>query len=421
MSDEKKTQFEAVSEFAAKAEETKTQCRVTSIAVAVDARSIIENAVSQWGRIVGDFRAAPNWANIDDHLKTLSNKEAFAISWAVDENGKGVVAYGPKFEADMALDAIWKVVEQGGVSAAIPDDKMVAAANAYSSAVSFLKGAIPFEGGAAASVEKAFDTMSAKKGDTVRLEGYGTIDSEQFDELKSFQPQKPLTEEEAKAAAANAPQKKKYSSLGQIVKAGDAATLDEWVSGIVTNKAKSTMSEEETQDMFDKLLWHSFRGGHNDCAKVLLDKGGATLSFGDEDGVTCLLAAAMSNNPDTIDTAIAAGASLSETDCDGRTPAMLAADADAEKCLTRLFELGVDPDEQSLDGLCAMHIAAAKGSKKAMDVLIASRANPTLEEMMDGAIPSQFVDQEDHPDMYDALEDYRSKWDEGKISKTPKP
>lgn len=422
MSSQNDNAFEAVAAYAEEAEKLQKNCTVHNLTLSVDVKPAIDAAITAWGGVVKDFRAAPNWAVIEGLIGVASKEDGFKISWAADENGAGIAAFGPQMEQEMALDAIFKTVGEGGADAGIEASVLEQAAAAFLAVISKLSSTAPLSDGPAGFISSALAALSADEGD-IRLVGYGKLQKEQLEELVKVAKKAPEDETPptgSATAAPPAPKKPRYSSLGQIVKAGDAASLLEWVEELDRDsKKRGTSSDNE--EMYAKLLWHSFAQGQIECAKVLAERLEEPLSFRDDNGVSCFLAAAMSNKPEGMDYAISIGAALTESDCDGRSAAMLASDADAELCLKRLFEMGVNPNEQSLDGLTALHIAAAKGSKKAVAALIEVGADPSIEDLMDGMVASRFVDQDDNPDLYDQLELYRENWDAGKIRRPSGP
>lgn len=200
--------------------------------------------------------------------------------------------------------------------------------------------------------------------------------------------------------------RKDYSSLGQMVKASDAEALSDYID---TAKAQGIWGDDHDENA-TQLLWHAASLGAVDVARVLLSKTDADIKVVNASGFSCLLAAASGDHPAMIEFLIKErGFPMEDSAGNGMTALMVAASGGALKAIDKLVELGVDINNVDLQGRTALHWAAEANQTDAGKLLIEKGIDPTIEELIDGAVASEYVDEENDA-LYDMIEDYRASF-----------
>jgi ankyrin repeat protein len=87
--------------------------------------------------------------------------------------------------------------------------------------------------------------------------------------------------------------------------------------------------------------------GHLDCARLLIDRGGARVNLGDEDDFSALMAAAEGGHIDLVRRLIDRGADVNAKTDFGFTPLMLAAELGSHVGLDALITAGADVDAEN--------------------------------------------------------------------------
>ena len=410
-------------DYKATADANKDNCIVYTINATLNARSLIESAVIAWGKILNNTRAAPSWTRLDPIIEDYTD-HPYQLFIAIDHRGAGVLEFKPTPEHAPLMDELVLALSDCAQKAGCAPAELTQARMAFDSIFKSLTQTSAFSAGDAPTTLATF--IDEKQEVIASLEWLPKQIALRLSELHSIAKQLPpvpdherTPEMEALEKEEQANAKPRYTSLGQMVKAGDAQALEEMIDSM---KSSSTWNENHTE-MVNKLLWHAAADGKLECVKVLIEKAGAELTEEDTNGNTPLLIAAASNNPAIIDYLLSKGASLDDRTVDGMTPLIVAATHNADLSIQKLIQLGCDIDETALDGRTPLHFAALgneeKTSNEALKTLMDLGADPTRKDAMSDAFAEEYVDPESD-ESYAALCQYRTDWEEGRIGpRTP--
>ncbi len=367
------------------------------------------DALSQaWGKALGNPKAAPGWKTTKEFAEMSDARPVASI--AVSESGAGAIAMSLPDSAKSGIAAFREELLALAREVSTPEADIQRAAEAFDAVAARWEFSKPFTQESASLVSSEFLSSGGDAFERFEMDGFGAITPEQILKMAATSWK---TEADSEQAASGA---KKYRSLGQMVKAGDAEALTDYIS-----QAKSRAAKGEAilpDGMADQLLWHAAEMGHADAIRVLVEQAEASLSYRDKSGITPLLAACFNGHDQAIEQIIQLGANINEPDPDGRTAVMLAAEMDKAPVIHKLASLGADLDATTLDGRTALHFACAGAEEKtanaAVLALIEAGANPTLRDMIENTYPEELIDEESDT-TYAALAQYRKDWESGAI------
>lgn len=220
----------------------------------------------------------------------------------------------------------------------------------------------------------------------------------------------------------------KYKSGGEMVKVGDfdaiKALLERHKETDNCKKLKDT--EDRIMSELDALLWYAPKYNKNkqqkDIIKLLLEYG-ANPNCSDASGVTPIITAAGWNDLETFKLLINNGADPKKCDHSSFSPLYYAIKEESIDIIDYIVkECNIDIDEiDPISGKTVFHYAAYACLQKTIDKLIELGADPTIEDMIDDAIPSEMVpDDKENEELFVKLEEYRAKYKNGKIIKQQK-
>ncbi len=197
--------------------------------------------------------------------------------------------------------------------------------------------------------------------------------------------------------------KKKYKTLGEMVKAGDYDVLCE--------KLQETKDSGKLEDFLkipqgrlicemDVLLLYATQY-KNDRSKEIIQKlieFGSDVGCRDANGITPFMTAAHGNNVDSMKLFVEVGYDAFDEDNGVHSALYHAVKGDAPEAIEYLVkEIGIDIDKVDAHGRVVFHYAASDGLEKSVDKLIELGANPMIETKYDedGAIPAELVPEGD--------------------------
>lgn len=214
--------------------------------------------------------------------------------------------------------------------------------------------------------------------------------------------------------------KKKYTSLGQMVKAGDYASLEAIIIEYKKeDKLKQFLEIQEGQVMnqMDQLLWYTpnYKGNEDNLkiAKLLIENGANPNSV-DNLGRTPIMVAASDDDIDMLSLYISLGADINKADVGGNRCIYYAVTSESINAIEFLCKNGVNVNRQDvLSGQTMLHLACGEGFEKSIEKLIELGADPTLEDYLDDALPSECVPATDEFEpLFEKIEAYRTEWNE---------
>ena len=405
-------------QFKDQAEQNKDNLVAHEFFAFVKARQMAQEAIKAWGKCLNNPRSAPNFVEIEPALNELDDTGA-DLDIVINHRGAGVCRMKPSDKQTELFAEIRTELARAASAAGIGQNEIDAASAAFEQAFAPLSYHASF-----ADKEAALAMSSLIDAKHEAIEGLAYKDSgreiklESLHQVAKYLPPRPehdpAPESEAQEQQAE-PKARKYSSLGQMVKEGAAAELEEYIVAAIDAGAW----HDQAQEQANKLVWHAASMGQLECLKVLIEKANAQVTEQDTNGLTPLLAACASDKPEVIEYLLSKGASLDEKSVDGLTPLMIAASHNAANCVRKLVEVGVDINETSLDGRTALHAAALgvedKSGPDAIAALIELGADPSIRDHMSDAYPEEYVDEESD-DAYSKLVDYRKKWEAGAVA-----
>lgn len=403
------------------------------IAAELDGQQIISACLTAWGSALQVSRAAPSWSRVEPYIGDFERVPADLVM-VVDHEGAGAISMAYSSDQRQAIGGLLNELKELAVNVGADAAAVSAAQTAFEDKARGFEFAETFTAGMGPLSVSSFVEHSEAILDALKHSEFGEIETRDLHAIAKAHAMKPqaLLEEEAAAAAAEAAangsqgaqaqsqsaqaaQPKRYSSIGQIVKANDVPALTKTIQ----DYKELDRWDESMIESVTKLLWHTAQMGHVDIARVLIDEGGATLEQMNSNGVTPLLAACAGNQPAMIEFLMERGGELTETTVDGKTPLMLAAESNAVEAVKKLVEeLGVDIDETALDGRTALHFAAIgvndTTADKAIEALMELGANPTLQDQISGDLPEEYISEE-FDTLFANLSQYRKDWESGAV------
>lgn len=208
-----------------------------------------------------------------------------------------------------------------------------------------------------------------------------------------------------------------YTSLGQMVKAGDYEALKNYLEA-QNEKALKAFEEINPQGLreIDALLFHSMKYTNERQLDImeLLIKFGANPNVSNKDQVTILMQACGANNVEAVKALLKQdGIDVNKKDGSAVWDAgHYAVNADAVEAFAELVNAGLDPKAVStMNGRSYLHYAASEGFDKMCDALIAYGVDPTVEEKIDDCIAAEFVpNDEQFTPLLEKLEEYRTQF-----------
>lgn len=365
--------------------------------------------VQAWGSSLKNHKAAPSWQRAKAYADGLFSSPLASI--AINEEGSGAIAFAlPSNTLESIQDIRSELIELA--KAAGSDDKSIEAASvAFDQQAGQWSFAKPFTKETASVVCSEFLAAGGDVFMKFDLDGYGKVEASHIMEMATTPP----AGINAEPAPSGKPQ---YRSVGQMVKAGDAGALSE----MLATMKKGGSVDPSQQQMLDQLLWHAC--DMEDAAiafnisKVLLEEGGARASYRDASGNTPLLAACSKGHETVLDLLLANGSNIDDPSIDGKTALMLAAENDRADMIRLLVDRGAAIDATTLEGRTALHCACIgvedKTAPAAVRALMELKADPTIQDMMEGALAEEFID-ETNDAVYADLSQYRKDWEMGKV------
>jgi len=395
------------------------------MSVKIDGTSVVETAIQTWGKTLQNSRAAPNWYRVEPYIDDINASES-KLTVVTDQNGKGALQFSFSEKQMQAFSELKSLLVE------LANKVYVAKETQDKASISFddvIKNAQPQEafdadmGGLAVST---FLEKTSGINPSITHEKYGELDAKSLVSLSKIKaPSLAAGDPDSdEAIAAQMPKAipatdiSRYQSMGQMVKAGDAKALSEYIDWA----KKEKHWDESKKDACSKLGWVAASIGNIDTMRVLLDKGKADIDFAAQEGITPLMAAVANNFPDMIDFLIAEGADKKKTPIDGRSAMMLAASHDAVDSIKKLHSLGFDLNEVSLEGRTALHHAALGEDDttaiNSIKTLIELGANPTIIDAIGaegGCLAEEYINEGEQNDQaYATLSQFRKDWEAGK-------
>lgn len=400
------------------------------IGVELESEVIINACLQAWGESLRNSRAAPSWSRVTPFIDRVNGEDA-QLSMAVDHEGAGALALSFSAPQRLALTELLEELKALAVNAEAPEASITAAQTAFNDKLASYELSEAFGPAMGPLAVSSFLDNSQTFALSFEHKEFGSLEARDLHALAkqhALKPQAILDAEEAaekaaaeqagasgaSASAAQAAAPKRYSSLGQILKAGDSAAMEK----IIKDHKEMERWDSSMKDNVTQLLWHAAGMGHVDIARILMDEGEATMDHMNASGVTPLLAACAGNQPAMIDFLLSRGAELSETTVDGKTPLMVAAEADAVAAIQKLVDLGADIDETALDGRTALHFAALGVNEttaaKSVTLLMELGADPTLADQISGHIAEEYISEE-FDEVFANLGQYRKDFESGAV------
>ncbi|MHB0998594.1 MAG: ankyrin repeat domain-containing protein [Armatimonadota bacterium] len=157
-------------------------------------------------------------------------------------------------------------------------------------------------------------------------------------------------------------------------------TVKTYLNGAMIDESKFTVTGDPT------LL--ECAGRHDTAMVSKLIKGGADVNAANSNGITPLMLAALSSDPEITKLLLDGGANVNAKDSEGETALTMDGETweDEASVAQLLLAAGADVNAQGKDGYTALHRAVSKRKKAVIDLLIKYKANPNILNK-DGAAP----------------------------------
>ncbi len=208
----------------------------------------------------------------------------------------------------------------------------------------------------------------------------------------------------------------KYKSVGEMIKAGDYEALK---NNLESRNDKQLAALEEIGNSglrdIDALLFYAmdYKADRMMDVLELLVTYGANPNVIGANQITVLMKASAANNVAAIDFLTSQpNINLNARDAGGfLSAAHYAVQNNAVEAFNKLVEAGVDPHYvDPISGKNYLHYAAYECHAEMVDALIALNVDPTLEDAVDNALPSEMVQEgEEFAPIFDKIEEYRNK------------
>ena len=207
----------------------------------------------------------------------------------------------------------------------------------------------------------------------------------------------------------------KFKSVGEMIKAGDYEALKNNLESR-NDKQLDALKEIGNSGLrdIDALLFYAMDYKADrmmDILEILVSYGANPNVIG-ANQLTVLMKASSANNVAAINFLTAQpDINLEARDAGGfLSAAHYAVKSNAVQAFYRLVEAGVDPHYvDPISGKNYLHYAAYECHAEMVDALIGLKIDPTLEDAIDNAIPSEMVQEgEEFEPIFDKLEEYRN-------------
>lgn len=396
------------------------------MSVKIDSTSVVEEAIQAWGKTLQNSRAAPNWYRVEPYISDINESES-KLTVVSDQNGKGVLQFSFSDKQNQAFVELKSLLIELATKVYVDQETQEKASASFDAAVKNAQPQEAFDAEMGGLAVSTFLEKTSAMNPVITHEKYGELDAKSLVSLSKIKAPSlaaagdPDSDE---AIAAQMPKAvpttdiSRYQSMGQMVKAGDAKALSEYIDWAKKEKHWN----ESKEDACSKLGWVAASMGNIDTMRVLLEKGSADIDFAAQQGITPLMAAVANNFPNMIDFLVSEGADKKKTPIDGRSAMMLAASHDAVDSIKKLHTLGFDLNEVSLEGRTALHHAALGEDDttaiNAIKTLIELGANPTIVDAIGaegGCLAEEYINEGDENDQaYATLSQFRKDWEAGK-------
>lgn len=399
--------IEAVGQTAAAADKVSLR---HDIVVAFGGAEAVDMLSQAWGGALQNPKAAPGWKTTKEHAEAIAALPVASI--AIDADGNGAIAMALPESSKAGISAFLAELEQLAEASGSSPASIAKASKAFSEQAQKWDFAKSFAKDDASLVCSEFLSAGGDAFLRFDLDNFGPVTSAQILEMATTPPG---SDPDMDASGA-----RKYRSLGQMVKAGDAAALSEAVASF----RKGGPLVDTQKHMLAQLLWHAAELGHLDVVRVLVEEGEANPAIRDQNGLTPLLIASFKGHDKIIDFLVNHGCDIDEPSVDGKTALMFAAELDKPEVIRLLISRGAELDAITLDGRTALHFACMgaeeKTSSAAVEALMEAKANPAIADMIENAFPEQLVDEESDA-TYSALVEYRKNWESGNVARPSQP
>lgn len=412
-----------IEQFIQTAKDAGKQTITHGMIVDVKSGKTVENVIRAWGEELKTSRGAPSWSNVELFIQDIDRAKS-AMRMIADQDGKGAIEFTfsqPQLES---LAELKTMLGELATKVGADQANIAFASAAFEKAVEQAQFTETFDVDMGSLAVASLLEKTAELQLVVTHERFGELDAKALVSLSKIKAPAVLegdpTSDDAIAAQMPRemalPDRARYKTMGQMVKASDAKALKDYVE-----KAKEQgYWDEDKINACSQLGWAAAAEGSVDTMTVLLEKGSADIDYSDKRGLTPLAAACANNHPAMIDFLLSRGADPCKTPIDGRSLLMLAAAHDAIDAIRVLKTRGFDLEEKSLDGRTALHYAALgeddKTATGAVKTLIELGANPTfIDDIGDdgGCLPEDYVDEESDV-AYGLLSQYRKDWEAGR-------
>lgn len=208
-------------------------------------------------------------------------------------------------------------------------------------------------------------------------------------------------------------ERKSYSGLGAMVKAGDYDVLKDWLEENKDGKLKEFLEIPQGYSLcqMDILLCESPKYHENerniDIIKLLIQYG-ANIHCSDKNGITPLMFSASANDIEAMKVLIEAGSEIDRGDGASNRVLYHAVMGEAEDAIEYIVkDLGVDMNKpHPLTTETVLHNACYEAKEKSVYKLMELGVDPTI-ETEDGDLAGEFIpDGDDWNEMFEKMQEY---------------